>query len=156
MVSESNAAIDLIFAFTGKLYDENTKLQNNLNRWFDPAVGQWISEDPIQFLAGDENLKRYVGNKSSTKVDKNGLVLGIVTEVEDISKPSLTPHVQPKVSGPGVWIYTGDWETTLDIYEAATGAGGDSYIENKDLAHGGLQLIDVVDPTGIAVALTLY
>jgi len=62
-----------VFAFTGKLYDENTKLQNNLNRWYDPTIGQWMNEDPIGFAAGDENVRRYVGNNSLRLVDPTGL-----------------------------------------------------------------------------------
>ena len=73
LVSESNSAVDLVFAFTGKLYDENTKLQNNLNRWYDAAIGQWMSEDPIGFVAGDENVRRMVGNKTSLFIDPLGL-----------------------------------------------------------------------------------
>jgi RHS repeat-associated protein len=30
-------------------------LQYNLNRWYDPAIGQWMSEDPIGFAAGNAN-----------------------------------------------------------------------------------------------------
>jgi RHS repeat-associated protein len=44
ITSESNSAVDLIFAFTGRLYDESTGLQNNLNRWYDPTIGRWLSK----------------------------------------------------------------------------------------------------------------
>jgi RHS repeat-associated protein len=72
-ISETNASVDLVFGYTGKLLDETTGLQNNLNRWLDPATGRWISQDPIGFAAGDANLYRYVGNKVSTLVDPYGL-----------------------------------------------------------------------------------
>jgi len=62
-----------VFAFTGKLYDENTKLQNNLNRWYDSAIGQWLNEDPIGFAAGDENIRRYVRNRATESTDPTGL-----------------------------------------------------------------------------------
>jgi RHS repeat-associated protein len=62
LVSESNTAVNLIFGFTGKQLDEATGLQHNLNRWYDSDLGQWLSEDPIGFNAGDENVKR-VGKK---------------------------------------------------------------------------------------------
>lgn len=61
-ISETNVSVDLIFGYTGKLLDETTGLQNNLNRWLEPATGRWISQDPIGFAAGDTNLYRYVGN----------------------------------------------------------------------------------------------
>ncbi len=42
-------------------------------RWYDPATGQFISEDPIEFTAGDPNLFRYVGNHPTYAVDPSGL-----------------------------------------------------------------------------------
>ena len=36
-------------------------------------VGRWISQDPIGFAAGDANLYRYVGNKTTTYTDPSGL-----------------------------------------------------------------------------------
>ncbi len=74
LVSESNSAVDMLFAYTGKLYDENTQLQNNLFRWYDAATGQWMSEDPLGFAAGDENVRRYAGNNGAGLFDSNGLV----------------------------------------------------------------------------------
>ncbi len=73
LVSESNTAVDLIFGFTGKQLDEATGMQHNLNRWYDSDLGQWQSEDPIGFNAGDENLRRYVGNGSVGRIDQDGL-----------------------------------------------------------------------------------
>jgi RHS repeat-associated protein len=63
----------MVFAYTGRLLDETTGLQNNLNRWYDPATGRWISEDPIGFNAGDPNLYRYVGNSPTNFTDPSGL-----------------------------------------------------------------------------------
>lgn len=65
--------MDMLFAFTGKMYDEVTGLQNNLNRWYDAKLGQWVSEDPIGFEAGDANVRRYVNGNSTLKLDSNGL-----------------------------------------------------------------------------------
>jgi uncharacterized protein RhaS with RHS repeats len=45
-------------------------LQNNLNRWYDPAVGRWLSEDPI---AADSNLYRYCVNGPTLGLDGAGL-----------------------------------------------------------------------------------
>jgi RHS repeat-associated protein len=73
LTSESNTAIDLIFGFTGRQFDEDTELQYNLNRWYDAKAGRWISEDPIGFAAGDSNLQRYVRNSPTTRVDPTGL-----------------------------------------------------------------------------------
>ena len=64
---------EIAFAYTGKLFDAKTGLQWNINRWYDPKVGRWISEDPIGFEAKDANLVRYVGNEVVGKKDMNGL-----------------------------------------------------------------------------------
>jgi len=68
------ATVDFLFRFTGRPLDENTGLQNNLNRWYDPETGRWLSEDPIGFAAGDANLFRYVGNSVTNAGDPTGLV----------------------------------------------------------------------------------
>jgi RHS repeat-associated protein len=66
--------IDEAFAFTGRWYDKATGLQNNLNRWYDPKTGRWLSEDPIGIVAaGDANAYRYVGNGPTNETDPNGL-----------------------------------------------------------------------------------
>ena len=71
-VTSGQGFVTVAFAYTGRLWDETTGLQNNLNRWYDPAVGRWIGEDPIGFLAGDPNLNRYVGNGPTGWVDPGG------------------------------------------------------------------------------------
>ncbi|MEO8271558.1 MAG: RHS repeat-associated core domain-containing protein, partial [Aureliella sp.] len=73
LVAETNAAVDLLFAFTGKQLDDSTGLQHNLYRWYDGNLGQWLSEDPMGFEAGDENLRRYVGNTVTFTTDPLGL-----------------------------------------------------------------------------------
>ena len=62
VTSETNPAVDSLFLFTARPFDQDSQLQNNLNRWYDARVGRWLSEDPVGFAAGDGNLYRYVGN----------------------------------------------------------------------------------------------
>ena len=73
VTSETAAAVDHLFGYTGRAFDDETGLQNNLHRWYDPVVGRWASEDPIGFAAGDANLYRYVGNGPTNGVDPTGL-----------------------------------------------------------------------------------
>ena len=68
------AAVDCLFGFTGRAFDTNTGLQNNLNRWYDASVGRWISPDPTGFAAGDTNTYRYVGNSPANATDPRGLL----------------------------------------------------------------------------------
>ena len=52
MVSQTNpatlepAAVDCIFGYTGKYADAATGLQWNLNRWYNPSLQTWMSQDP--------------------------------------------------------------------------------------------------------------
>jgi RHS repeat-associated protein len=71
--SPSTDAVDEFFSFTGRFYDKASQLQNNLHRWYDPLLHQWLSEDPKGFDAGDANTRRYVGNDPVNRVDPSGL-----------------------------------------------------------------------------------
>ncbi|GIW96377.1 MAG: hypothetical protein KatS3mg110_4418 [Pirellulaceae bacterium] len=73
ITSETNAAVDFLFAFTGRERDEESGLFYYRARYYDPAVGRFISEDPLGFAAGDRNLARYVGNIPIVALDPSGL-----------------------------------------------------------------------------------
>lgn len=125
LVAETNAAVDLLFAFTGKQLDDATSLQHNLNRWYDANLGQWLSEDPIGFAAGDANLRRYVGNGALNRTDPSGL-----------------------------WWWDDDWLELgvggllgLQGQEVQSAAGA-SIIANP--LRGGLDALSVVDPTPLS------
>jgi RHS repeat-associated protein len=74
-VTSGSGYVDVAFRYTGRWLDDETGLQNNLNRWYDASTGQWISEDPIGFAASDANLNRYVGNEPTGYIDPSGLVI---------------------------------------------------------------------------------
>ena len=96
LTSESNSAVNLLFGFTGRLFDESTGLQNNLNRWYDPLVGRWMSEDPKGFAAGDQNLYRYVNNGPTNATDPSGLLVsGASGPGTRYIHPSTTPSPTP-------------------------------------------------------------
>ncbi len=71
--SQTNAAVDCLFGFTGRPIDNATGLQNNLNRWYDAKTGCWMSKDPIGFEGRDANQYRYVGNSPTAFTDPTGL-----------------------------------------------------------------------------------
>ncbi|GIW93882.1 MAG: hypothetical protein KatS3mg110_1923 [Pirellulaceae bacterium] len=72
ITSETNAAVDFLFAFTGRERDEESGLFYYRARYYDPAVGRFISEDPLGFAAGDGNLARYVKNSPPQYRDSTG------------------------------------------------------------------------------------
>jgi len=63
----------ILFGYTGKPFDTDTQLQNNINRWYDASIGRWLSQDPIGFEGNDTNLYRYCSNKSIIICDNFGL-----------------------------------------------------------------------------------
>ena len=71
--STDPAAVDELFGYTGREWDKDVGLQYNRARWYDPAQGRWLSQDPIGFAAGDVNLYRYVGNEAPGATDPSGL-----------------------------------------------------------------------------------
>ena len=48
--------------FAGMEYDSTTGLYYDHARYYDAAIGRFVSQDPMGFAAGDTNLYRYVGN----------------------------------------------------------------------------------------------
>lgn len=69
-----SGTVDHIFGYTGREHDAESHLQFNRARYYDAALGRWISEDPIGFAAGDANLSRYVGNGPTNATDPSGLI----------------------------------------------------------------------------------
>jgi RHS repeat-associated protein len=75
VVSETDPTTEFRFGYTGRDRDEETGLDYYRSRYYNPAIGRFISEDPIEFAGGDSNLYRYVGNSPSTATDPSGLFL---------------------------------------------------------------------------------
>ncbi|MBE9136916.1 hypothetical protein IQ254_06825 [Nodosilinea sp. LEGE 07088] len=72
VTSETNPAFDFRFGYTGRERDEATGLMYYRARYYDPAVGRFLSEDPLGFGAGDANLYRYVFNSPTNYADPSG------------------------------------------------------------------------------------
>jgi RHS repeat-associated protein len=60
------------YGCTGREFDTETGLYYYRNRWYDPSVGRFISEDPIG-LSGGINLYAYVENDPHSFTDPSGL-----------------------------------------------------------------------------------
>ena len=70
------ATVSSPFGYTGCYFDAATGLQWNVNRWYNPGIQRWMSQDPMGFTAGDANLYCYCGNGPATLVDPAGLAGG--------------------------------------------------------------------------------
>ena len=71
---ETNAAAGDRFKFAGREYQSELGLYYNRARFYDPAAGRFISQDPIGFRGGDQNLYGYVSNRPTVFVDPSGNV----------------------------------------------------------------------------------
>jgi RHS repeat-associated protein len=58
--------------FRGQYADEETGLSYNRYRYYDPAIGRYMSTDPIEILGG-MNLFAYAGNCPTSAIDVEGL-----------------------------------------------------------------------------------
>jgi RHS repeat-associated protein len=76
LVSETNPSVQHASGYTGRELDADTGLMYYRARWYDPAVGRFLSEDPIGFDANDPNLNRYTGNSPVQRRDPLGLDWG--------------------------------------------------------------------------------
>ncbi|WP_164102594.1 RHS repeat-associated core domain-containing protein [Candidatus Laterigemmans baculatus] len=100
IASESNLSVDFPFAFTGRERDTESSLQYNRDRYYDPVVGRWASQDPIGFEAGDANLYRYGSNGPSMSTDPSGRI-----EVQIVGDRFTSPNPDRQRNG----IYGSVW-----------------------------------------------
>ncbi|MDR4460538.1 MAG: hypothetical protein MRJ67_08485 [Nitrospirales bacterium] len=62
------------YSYTGREFDGESGLYYYRARYYDPTAGRFLSEDPIGFRAGDQNLYNYVFNNPVNFIDPTGLV----------------------------------------------------------------------------------
>jgi RHS repeat-associated protein len=60
------------FKFTAREWDVTLGQYLYRARFYGPAIGRFLSEDPSSFAAGDDNLYRYVGNQVISFADPSG------------------------------------------------------------------------------------
>jgi RHS repeat-associated protein len=72
--SQTGSSSTNSYQWTGREVD-GTGLQYNRARYYDPNTQRWISEDPIGFGGGNENLYEYAGSNPVDYADPSGLIL---------------------------------------------------------------------------------
>jgi RHS repeat-associated protein len=60
------------FGFAGGLYDKTTELVHFGSREYAPAIGRWLTKDPILFAGGDTNLYEYTLADPINLTDSDG------------------------------------------------------------------------------------
>ncbi len=63
------------FKYAGQEYDPTIGLYYDRARYYDPATGRFLTQDPSGFAAGDVNLYRYVGDEPTNATDPTGLMM---------------------------------------------------------------------------------
>ncbi len=79
--SQTNAAVDCLFGFTGLPSDDASGTYRTPTRAYDPVTGRWLSQDWIGFNGRDTNLYRYCGNSPTNTTDANGEFIPVVVGV---------------------------------------------------------------------------
>ena len=73
-VTQDTGGIAQPYAFTGRERDAESGLYFYRARYYDPATGRFLSNDPLGFGAGDANLYRYVFNSPVNLTDPDGRI----------------------------------------------------------------------------------
>ena len=86
----ATAGVGVEFAYAGRPFEARTGLSDNRARWYEPATGRFLNEDPSGFKGGDANLFRYVGNDPLNQVDPSGLAAKWASYAGGISTSATT------------------------------------------------------------------
>ncbi|MGH9763967.1 MAG: RHS repeat-associated core domain-containing protein, partial [Blastocatellia bacterium] len=81
------------YGFTGRELDSSTGLMFYRARWYDPAQGRFLTEDPLGYGSG-LNLYRYVGDDPVGFTDP----MGLQTAYQQLAQRFTPPWPQPEVS----------------------------------------------------------
>jgi RHS repeat-associated protein len=113
--SQTNAAVDCLFGFTGVAFDKASGTYRSQTRPYDPVAGRWTCRDWIGFKGRDANRYRYCGCSPTNATDPTGrldggsLVLsgpGNITPAPNAPIPPPIPPAPNVAPGPG-WKWQG-------------------------------------------------
>ncbi len=82
---EFGVRVETNLRFQGQYWDEETGLHYNFNRYYDPALGRYLTQDPIK-LGGGLNSYQYVGGNPVRWIDPYGLTKGIDQKIAILSE----------------------------------------------------------------------
>jgi len=88
IVSQTNAANAPRIMYAGGEQNSILGIYRFNGRWYNPATGEWLSQDPLGFAAGDANLDRYVGNNPVQFEDPSGLERSAIQSMPSMLPPS--------------------------------------------------------------------
>ncbi|WP_029095259.1 RHS repeat-associated core domain-containing protein [Budvicia aquatica] len=97
---EHELRVETNLRFQGQYADEETGLFYNLNRYYDPALGRYLTADPIK-LAGGLNQYAYVDGNPVSWIDPLGLFKQSSTGFENSSASTGEPKLPTSSGGTG-------------------------------------------------------
>jgi RHS repeat-associated protein len=71
-ILDQTGTVENPYTYTGREIDTETGLLHHRARYYDPTIGRFIQEDPIQFLGTDANFYLYTRNNPTSWVDLTG------------------------------------------------------------------------------------
>ena len=100
-ITTQTETIDNSIKYAGEYFDDETGLIYLRNRYYDPSVGRFISEDPIRDGA---NWYVYANNNPVNYVDPTGLDAIVITDDEAAGNFGHTSAIYQDADGN--WFYT--------------------------------------------------
>jgi RHS repeat-associated protein len=85
IVEEMADSIENPFTFTAREQDQEVNLLYFRYRYYDPTIGRFMGEDPLEFSGGDLNIYRYVWNSSPNAVDPYGDVVAVAISLSTVA-----------------------------------------------------------------------
>jgi len=114
------------YGYTGRRFDTVSGLMYFRARYYSPATGRFISEDPIRFL-GESNLYRYGLNNPTNKKDPTGLrVFEIGIDLEAVFGAGVTGEANY------VWDNEGRWGFKVCLNKGGGLSWGGRFIETYE------------------------
>jgi RHS repeat-associated protein len=90
------------FRYAGREFDTETGLLYYRARFYDPAIGRFISEDPVGFVAGG-NFYAYVLNRPTNFRDPSGMDIAVIENGPTSGNPF--GHTALAITGEGVYSF---------------------------------------------------
>jgi RHS repeat-associated protein len=129
LTSQTNAAVDCIFGFTGLPYDKASGLDMSQTRPYDSLTGRWLGQDSDGLNGGDTNLYRYCGNSPTNETDPTGTQAEVALPIAGAGAAATLPEIAAAIAAaapvaiPGAIIAIGAGGAYLG-YQGSQATGG--------------------------------
>ena len=97
VLEQTSLLIDSRYLFTGRELDDETGLYYYRSRYYDPAIGRFVSVDPIGFKSLETNLFGYVSNAPTYLRDPFGQQR--ISDLPLLNNPKVIIEEQSDIEG---------------------------------------------------------